>query len=121
MNRPRRTFLQLVGAALAAPTVPKVAKAETYPTRPITMIVPFAAGGTTDVIGRVVAARMSDSLKQPPEVEAEFDAWSEAKSLDEEEAIARRLNKAAFDYAFRAPLGWYLWHQAWRKNSAERA
>jgi tripartite-type tricarboxylate transporter receptor subunit TctC len=69
MNRPRRTFLQLAGAALAAPTVSTVVKAQTYPTRPITMIVPFAAGGTTDVIGRVLAARMRDSLKQPVIIE----------------------------------------------------
>jgi peptide/nickel transport system substrate-binding protein len=51
-----------------------------------------------------------------PEVEAEVAAWYEAKSLDEEKAIARRLNKAALDHVVRAPLGWFLEHQAWRKN-----
>jgi peptide/nickel transport system substrate-binding protein len=51
-----------------------------------------------------------------PEVEAEVAAWYEAKSLDEEKAVARRLNKAAFDHVIYAPLGSYLWHQAWRKN-----
>jgi tripartite-type tricarboxylate transporter receptor subunit TctC len=43
--------------------------AQTYPTRPVTMIVPFAAGGTTDVIGRIIADRMRKSLGQPIIVE----------------------------------------------------
>jgi peptide/nickel transport system substrate-binding protein len=49
-------------------------------------------------------------------VEAEIAAWYEAKSFDEEKAIARRLNKAALDHVVFAPLGWYLRHQAWGKN-----
>ena len=51
-----------------------------------------------------------------PEVEAEIAAWYDAKSLDEEKAIARRLNKAALDHAIYAPLGFYLRNHAWRKN-----
>jgi peptide/nickel transport system substrate-binding protein len=51
-----------------------------------------------------------------PEVEAEIAAWYDAKSLDEEKAIARRLNKAALDHAIYAPLGSYLRYHAWRKN-----
>jgi tripartite-type tricarboxylate transporter receptor subunit TctC len=39
--------------------------AQTYPTRPITLIVPLAAGSCWDVVGRVVADRMSKSLGQP--------------------------------------------------------
>lgn len=46
-------------AALAAPT-----QAQTYPARPVTMIVPFAAGGPTDIIGRIVADHMSKTLGQ---------------------------------------------------------
>jgi tripartite-type tricarboxylate transporter receptor subunit TctC len=61
---PRRQFLRLTAGAAALPAVSGVARAQTWPTRPITMIVPYAAGGTTDVIGRVLAARMRDSLKQ---------------------------------------------------------
>jgi tripartite-type tricarboxylate transporter receptor subunit TctC len=45
------------------------ANSQTYPTRPITMIVPFGAGGPTDVIARIVAERMSASLGQPIVVE----------------------------------------------------
>jgi peptide/nickel transport system substrate-binding protein len=51
-----------------------------------------------------------------PEVEAEVAAWFDAKSLDEEKAAARRLNKAALDNAIALPLGFYLQYQAWRKN-----
>src|SRR5439155_12094958 len=43
--------------------------AETYPSRPVTMIVPFAAGGPSDVIGRLIADRMRVSLGQPIIVE----------------------------------------------------
>jgi tripartite-type tricarboxylate transporter receptor subunit TctC len=49
-------------AALIAATAP--AAAQTYPTRPITLIVPFAAGGAQDVLGRLVAQRMSEILGQ---------------------------------------------------------
>jgi tripartite-type tricarboxylate transporter receptor subunit TctC len=65
----RRTFLQFAGAAVAGPAFPKVATAQTWPTRPITMIVPYAAGDTTDVIGRILAERMRGSLGQPIIVE----------------------------------------------------
>lgn len=45
------------------------AQAETWPTRPVTMIVPFAAGGPTDVVGRILAQRLSEILKQQVIVE----------------------------------------------------
>src|ERR1044072_8078040 len=48
--------------ALLSSFVP--AAAQDYPTRPVTMVIPFAAGGPTDVLGRVVAARMSEILGQ---------------------------------------------------------
>jgi tripartite-type tricarboxylate transporter receptor subunit TctC len=51
----------LVAAVLAAVGV---ARASSWPTRPITMVVPFAAGGPTDVVGRILAARLSDILKK---------------------------------------------------------
>jgi peptide/nickel transport system substrate-binding protein len=53
-----------------------------------------------------------------PQIESEVAAWYEAKSLDEEKAIVRRLNKAAFDNAIYAPLGLYLQQHAWRTNIA---
>jgi len=60
----RRQFLHLAVGATAAPYVSRSAFAQAYPSRAITMIVPFAAGGPTDVIGRVLADRMRQSLGQ---------------------------------------------------------
>jgi peptide/nickel transport system substrate-binding protein len=51
-----------------------------------------------------------------PQVEAEIMAWYDAKTLDEEKVIARRLNRVALDNVVYAPLGFYLRYQAWRKN-----
>ena len=45
------------------------ASAQTYPTKPVTMIIPFAAGGPTDVLGRIMAQRMSEILGQQVVVE----------------------------------------------------
>lgn len=60
----------LIGAALAAVvSLVAPASAQTYPTRPVTMIVPFAAGGPTDVLARIVAARMGEVLGQQVVVE----------------------------------------------------
>jgi tripartite-type tricarboxylate transporter receptor subunit TctC len=64
MNLPRRKFLHLTaGAALLATS--GIARAQTYPTRPITMIVPQAVGGALDIVGRIFAERMRGSLGQP--------------------------------------------------------
>jgi tripartite-type tricarboxylate transporter receptor subunit TctC len=64
-NIPRRTFLQFTRTAVVAPMFSWGATAQTYPSRPITMIVAFAAGGTTDVMARILAERMKGSLGQP--------------------------------------------------------
>jgi tripartite-type tricarboxylate transporter receptor subunit TctC len=64
-NLPRRGFLNLAAGAAALPAASRIATAQVYPSRPITMIVPFAAGGPGDVVGRMVAGRMRASLGQP--------------------------------------------------------
>jgi len=69
MKSQRRKFLQFAGAAAIALSFPRVATAQTYPVRPVTMIVPFPPGGNADVIGRVLAERMRVSLGQPIIVE----------------------------------------------------
>src|SRR6516164_4824393 len=65
MKLPRRKFLHLAAGAAALPAVSRIVRAQAYPTRPITMIVPAAPGSATDVIGRIVAERMRKSLAQP--------------------------------------------------------
>jgi tripartite-type tricarboxylate transporter receptor subunit TctC len=65
MKLPRREFLQLAAGAVALRVLSGIARAQTYPTRPITMIVPAAAGSATDLTGRLVAERMRASLGQP--------------------------------------------------------
>jgi tripartite-type tricarboxylate transporter receptor subunit TctC len=65
MKYPRRQFLHLAAGAVALPAVSRIAKAQTYPTRPITMIVAFPAGGPTDVVSRVLAERMKEALGRP--------------------------------------------------------
>jgi tripartite-type tricarboxylate transporter receptor subunit TctC len=69
MKLPRRHFLHLATGAAAMSAVSRIAWAQTYPTRPITMIVPLAAGGGIDVTGRVLADRMRRSLGQPVIIE----------------------------------------------------
>jgi tripartite-type tricarboxylate transporter receptor subunit TctC len=66
---PRRTFLRLTGACAAAPLFSQLAKANSYPTRPVTMIVPLAAGGGVDAMARVLAGGMRASLGQPVIIE----------------------------------------------------
>jgi tripartite-type tricarboxylate transporter receptor subunit TctC len=65
MKLPRRKFLQFAGSAAFAPAFSPAATAQTYPSRPITMIVPFPPGGPADAVGRVIAERMRSSLGQP--------------------------------------------------------
>ena len=69
MKLPRRQFLHLAAGAVALPAASRLASAQAYPSRPLTMIVPFAAGGPTDVIGRVMAERMRGPLGQTVVVE----------------------------------------------------
>jgi tripartite-type tricarboxylate transporter receptor subunit TctC len=64
MKIPRRRFLHLAAGAVALPAVSRVAWSQTYPTRPITMIVPFAAGGAGDTNARIVVERMRGPLGQ---------------------------------------------------------
>jgi tripartite-type tricarboxylate transporter receptor subunit TctC len=59
---PRRRFLHLAAGAATFPAISSIATAQVYPSRPITMIVPFAAGGPMDARGRVLAERMRKSL-----------------------------------------------------------
>jgi tripartite-type tricarboxylate transporter receptor subunit TctC len=64
MRLPRRAFLHLAAGAAALPAITPRAWARSYPTRPVTIIVPFAPGGGADVSGRVAGEHMSRTLGQ---------------------------------------------------------
>ena len=69
MTLPRRQFLCLAAGAAALATVSQITGAQSYPTRPITLIVPFPAGAATDAIGRILGDSMRASLGQPIVIE----------------------------------------------------
>ena len=62
MRLPRRLFLQLATGACALPALARIARAQSYPTRPIRLVVPFPPGGAFDTIGRPWADRMKSLL-----------------------------------------------------------
>src|SRR3977135_1799088 len=69
MNLPRRRFLHLVAAAASFPASSRSAVAQAFPTRPVTIIVPFPAAGPADVLARTLSERMRVSLGQSVIVE----------------------------------------------------
>src|SRR5947209_1566594 len=64
MKFPRRRFLQLAVGAAALPAMPRIARAEAYPSRPVRLIVGFPAGGATDIQARLMGQWLSDRLGQ---------------------------------------------------------
>jgi tripartite-type tricarboxylate transporter receptor subunit TctC len=69
MKLPRRQFLHLAAAAAALPAVSRFAWAETYPTRPLRLIVGTTAGGVQDIVARLIAQWLSERFGQPIIVE----------------------------------------------------
>jgi tripartite-type tricarboxylate transporter receptor subunit TctC len=69
MKLPRRNFLHLAAGAAVLPLASRFARAQNYPSRPITVIVPFPAGGPVDTLGRFISERMRASLGQPVIIE----------------------------------------------------
>jgi len=64
MKLPRRNFLHLAAGAAALPILSCIARAQTYPKRPVRLIVGFPAGGTADIVARLIAQWLSERLGQ---------------------------------------------------------
>ena len=85
MKLPRRRFLHLVMASATLPAMPRIARAQTYPTRPVTIIVGFAAGGAFDITARLIGQFLSERLGQPFVIENRPGAGSNVAT----ETVAR--------------------------------
>src|SRR5215471_2353154 len=64
MKFPRRKFLHLSAGAAALPAMSRVARTQSYPSRPVRVIVPFAPGGGTDIFARIATQKLSEHLGQ---------------------------------------------------------
>jgi len=65
MKLQRRLFLRLAAGAAALPVVSRIARAQTYPLRPVRLIVPFASGGASDILARIIGQWLTERLGQP--------------------------------------------------------
>jgi tripartite-type tricarboxylate transporter receptor subunit TctC len=65
MKLPRRRFLRLTAAAIALPAAARIARAQTYPSRPVRWIVGFAPGGGNDIVARLMGQWLSERTGQP--------------------------------------------------------
>lgn len=110
MKLPGRIFLHLATGTAVFAAISHIVSAQTYPTRPLTLIVPFAAGGPSDVAGRIIAQRMREILGQQVVVENPSGAGGTVGSL--------RVAKAAADgYQFvLGNGGTHVWSQSLYKK-----
>jgi len=85
MKPPRRKFLHLAAGAVALPAISRMARAQTYPTRPVRLIVGFDAGGAADILARLMGKWLSERLGQQFVIENRSGAGGNIAA----EAVAR--------------------------------
>ena len=76
MKLPRRRFLHLAASAVALPAVSRIARAQTYPSRPVRLIIGYAPGGSADITARLIAQWLTERLGQTFIVESRPGAGS---------------------------------------------
>ena len=106
MRLPRRRFLKLAAAAAALPAVSRLAHGQAYPTRPIRIMVGYPAGGSTDLVARIVGQWVSERLGQPIVIENKPGAGTNlaAQTVVAAPADGYTLLFAASTYAINATL-----------------
>ncbi len=110
MKLNRRTIMGAAAALVASVTM--AGAQDAYPTRPITMIVPFAAGGSTDILARLVSAKISENLGQQIIVENRVGAGG---SLASKEVIRAEPN--GYTLIFQSPSNLLIFPLASNKES----
>jgi tripartite-type tricarboxylate transporter receptor subunit TctC len=91
---PRRKFLHLAAGAAALPALSRGARAQVYPTRPIRFIVPFPAGGPSDVLARIYGQKLSQRWNQPVVMENRVGATGTIGTEAGSKGIAGRVHTA---------------------------
>ena len=92
MKLPRRNFLHLAAGAAALPAVSRIAWAQAYPTRPITIVDTFPPGGSTGIIARIIADKFSETLGQQVIVDQRAGAGGTIAGQANRQKHARRIH-----------------------------
>ena len=96
MKLPRRdNFLHLAAGAAALPAVSRIARAQAYPSRPVRFVVAFPAGGSPDIIARLIGQWLSERLGQPFVIENRPGAGGNIGTEVGRESAAGRLHAPA--------------------------
>jgi tripartite-type tricarboxylate transporter receptor subunit TctC len=116
MKLPRRRFLRLAAAAAALPAASRFAWSQAYPSRPLRLIVGFAAGGNFDIVARLIGQWLSEQLNQPVIVENRPGASSNlaTEAVIRERSQRDALRKAQLQFHQRRRPG------RWRRSISQR-